>query len=381
MEQMRVNSVENYINIDQNMVVNEHMDAVEWHDVRKAPISIHGLYEPETEPFFHRIPLDIAAATSPGVDKLNGACAGGRVRFSTDSPYIAVRATYRAVSRASHLSLVSTSGFDLYIDDEYGSRYVKEFRMPYYMVDYYEQIVHLESETFRSYTLNLPWHACVESLEVGLKPGARLGAARPYRDIKPVVIYGSSIVQGSAASRPGNIYPLVISRQLNVDVRNLGFAGTAKGEKVLVDWMATLPMSVFICDYDHNAPTVEHLHKTHYAMYETIREKNPDLPYIMISAPNYCTSIRAQEKLLQRRDVVMSSYLRARQNGDKQVYFIDGMSFFSGAYQYEYSMDGLHPNDAGFLRMADSIGTVVRHVLEKQVMSRIRLIKSLNAKS
>ena len=87
----------------------------------------------------------------------------------------------------------------------------------------------------------------------------------------------------------------------------------------------------------------------------------------MISAPNYCTSIRAQEKLLQRRDVVMSSYLRARQNGDKQVYFIDGMSFFSGAYQYEYSMDGLHPNDAGFLRMADSIGTVVRHVLEKQV--------------
>ena len=60
---------------------------------------------------------------SPKVDKLNRECAGGRVRFSTDSPYIAVRATYRAVGRASHLTLVSTAGFDLYIDGEYTVRF------------------------------------------------------------------------------------------------------------------------------------------------------------------------------------------------------------------------------------------------------------------
>ncbi|MBQ8814905.1 MAG: hypothetical protein IJZ85_10480 [Lachnospiraceae bacterium] len=359
--------MDNYINVDQNMIVNTTIDdvAVEWHDVRKSPISLHGLYEPESEPFFYRIPLDVAAATSGGVDRLNRECTGGRVRFSTDSPYIAVRATYRAVGRSSHLTLVSTSGFDLYIDGEYGSRYVKEFRMPYDMVDCYEQIIYLDSDTFRSYTINMPVHACVESMEIGLKPGARLDAARPYRDIKPVVIYGSSIVHGTAASRPGNIYPAVISRKLNVDVRNLGFSGNAKGEKVLVDWMATLPMSVFVCDYDYNAPTVEHLEQTHYAMYETIREKNPELPYIMISRPNYWTSIRNQEEILQRRDVVMYSYLAARKNGDKYVYFIDGMSFFGGENQYEYTLDGVHPNDAGFLRMGDCIGTVIRHVLEK----------------
>ena len=359
--------MENYINVDQNMVVSTTIGdvPVEWHDVRKAPISIHGLYQPETEPFFHRVPLDIAEATSPGVDKLNRECAGGRVRFSTDSPYIAVRATYRAVGRSSHLTLVSTSGFDLYIDGEFGSRYVKEFRMPYDMVDRYEQIIHLEKECYRSYTINMPVHACVESLEIGLKPGAKLGEGKPYRDIDPVVIYGSSIVHGTAASRPGNIYPAVISRDLNVDVKNLGFSGKALGEKVLAEWMATLPMSVFVCDYDHNAPNVEHLKATHYALYETIREKNPDVPYIMITRPNYWTTIRIQEEVLQRRDVVMESYLKARQKGDKNVYFIDGMSFFGGVHQYEYTLDGVHPNDAGFLRMADGIGTVIRHALEK----------------
>ena len=123
--------MESYINIDKNMVVNTTIGDVEvaWHDARRAPFSLHGLWEPETTPYFCRVPDDVAAATSEGVDKLSRESAGGRVRFSTNSPYIAVRAKFLVVGRSSHLSLISTSGFDLYIDGEYGSRFVKEFRM------------------------------------------------------------------------------------------------------------------------------------------------------------------------------------------------------------------------------------------------------------
>ena len=35
-------------------------------------------------------------------------------------------------------------------------------------------------------------------------------------------------------------------------------------------------MSIFVCDYDHNAPNVEHLAKTHFPFYEIIRAKNPE---------------------------------------------------------------------------------------------------------
>lgn len=86
-------------------------------------------------------------------------------------------------------------------------------------------------------------------------------------------------------------------------------------------------MSVFICDYYHNASTVEHLEATHYSMYKIIREKNPELPYIMISRPDYWTQMTEQSDILKRRDVIMSSYLKARQTGDGNVYFIDGLSF------------------------------------------------------
>jgi len=358
--------MESYINVDKNMIVNTTIGDAEvvWHDVRKAPFSLHGFYKPETEPFFYRVKRDVAQATSEGVDLLSQESAGGRVRFSTDSPYIAIRAKFRAVGRSSHLTLVSTAGFDLYIDGEYGSRYVAEYRMPYDMVDTYEQIIYLEKSCMRSYTINFPVHSVVETLEVGLKPGAAVAASRPYRDILPVTFYGSSIVHGTAATRPGLIYPCVISRDLNIDFRNIGFSGKALGEPVLGKWLAELPTSVFICDYDHNAPNPEHLEATHYPFYEIIREKNPDLPYIMITRPNFWTCRNDQDVILRRRDIVMQSYLKARAAGDRNVYFIDGLSFFTAPAQYGFTMDAIHPNDAGFQRMADSIGTFIRYILE-----------------
>lgn len=359
--------MENFINVDKNMIVNTTIGDVDvkWYDVRKAPFSVHGLYKPETEPFFHRMPFDVAAATSEAVESLQQESAGGRVRFSTDSPYIAIRAKFRVVGRSPHLTLVSTSGFDLYMDGEFGSHFVKEFRMPYNMTDSYEQIIHLDRGAMRSFTISMPVHAVVETLEVGVNPGSVIKEAIAYRDIKPVIFYGSSIVHGTAASRPGNIYPSIISRDLNIDHLNLGFSGNAKGETAIAEWMATLPMSIFVCDYDHNAPSTEHLEATHYNMYEIIRKKNPDVPYIMITRPNYWYVCKNCEEVMKRRDVIMSSYLKARQTGDKNVWFIDGMGFFADYRQNEYVVDGAHPQDAGFIRMAEGIGSLIRYILQK----------------
>lgn len=360
--------MENYMSVDKNMIDQSMIGNTEvvWYDIKQKPFSLHGFYDPLNTPYYRRVPADVAAATSEGVDKLARESAGGRVRFATDSPFIAIRAKFLVVGRSPRMCLTGTAGFDLYEDGELGSRFLKEFRMPYEMVDSYEQLLKTHGNTMRTFTINFPLHAVVESLEVGLKPGAALGEAKPYRDIEPIVFYGSSIVHGTAASRPGLTYESLISREMNLDYTNLGFSGQAKAEGVLCEWMATLPMSIFVCDYDHNAPTVEHLENTHYAMYETIRKKNPDLPYVMITRPDYWTQYGDQENILQRRDVIMASYLKARATGDKNVYFIDGLGFNVEPHQYEMSVDSIHPNDTGFVRMADTIGTIIRHILVKK---------------
>lgn len=361
--------MENYANIDKNMVAEATIgDAqVVWYDVRKAPFSLYGLFNPESEEIFRRLPKEVAESVSEGAAALAENPAGGKVRFSTNSPYIAIRAKYRSVARFSLKNLVASAGFDLYVDGEFGSRYMKEFRPPYDLEDSYEQIIRLDGESMRSFTINFPTHSVVERLEVGLKPDAKVGEhSYPYRKKLPVVIYGSSIVHGTGASHPGMIYPSIISRELNLDVLNLGFSGKALGEEPMAEWISTLPMSVFVCDYDHNTPSHEHLEKTHYRFYEIVRKKNPSVPYVMITRPNFWTCSDAADEIMKRREVIMRSYLKARENGDKNVYFVDGFDFWVAPHTYDFSVDRLHPNDAGYIRMADSIGTLIRYILESK---------------
>ena len=358
--------MESYIELDKNMAVSSTIGdvAVVWHDVRKAPFTLHGFYRPQEEPYFHRLPDEVGEATSPSVAKLQQESAGGRARFSTDSSFIAIRAKFRVVGRSSHLSLVATAGFDLYEDGPFGSRYVREFRMPYDMTDRYEQLIQLPRTGMRAYTINFPIHSVVETLEVGLAPEAHLAPGAKYRDIPQIVFYGSSIVHGTAAGRPGLTYEGHISRELNMDYINLGFSGHAMGEQAITRYMTTLPMSVFVCDYDHNSPSPEYLNETHYPMYETFRKALPEMPYIMITRPNFYTSETVAGTVMARRDIIMRSYLKAREAGDRNVYFIDGTSFFADEHLYSNTMDHVHPNDLGFVRMAQGIGTVIRHILE-----------------
>lgn len=75
----------------------------------------------------------------------------------------------------------------------------------------------------------------------------------------------------------------MVCRRNNIDFINLGFSGSEKGEDAIVDYMAGLEMSAFVCDYDHNAPDAEHLVATNYKMYEKIRKAHPNIPYIILS--------------------------------------------------------------------------------------------------
>ena len=135
----------------------------------------------------------------------------------------------------------------------------------------------------------------------------------------------------------------------------------------MVDYLSNLPMSAFVSDYDHNAPTADHLKNTHYRMYEKIRAKHPDLPYIMISRPDvlnneYSSKIARElgNGAIMRRDVIYESYRRAIESGDRNVYFIDGDSFFAGEYQDCATVDSTHPNDYGMVCMADVIGCMIK---------------------
>ena len=176
---------------------------------------------------------------------------------------------------------------------------------------------------------------------------------------KPVVYYGSSITQGGCASRPGNAYTAAVARRFNANHINLGFSGNALGEMEMAEYIADISMSAFVFDYDHNAPTLEHLENTHKPMFDIIRKSNPNLPIVMLTRPKYKTWWY-EDKC---RDIIKATYDIARANGDENVYFIDGTTLMETA-GFEGTVDSAHPNDLGFSSMAKAVGDVLQKVLQ-----------------
>jgi lysophospholipase L1-like esterase len=122
-------------------------------------------------------------------------------------------------------------------------------------------------------------------------------------------------------------------------------------------------MSVFVLDYDHNAPTTEHLTETFEPFYRAVRAKHPDMPILFVTAPDTHQYIHGSTARDTRRAVIYSVYRKALAEGDRNIHYIDGDTLFEGEHHDIYTVDGCHPTDAGAICMADRIGHVLATLL------------------
>ena len=340
--------------VDKNLAVERApWDApIVYLDAKDKPFSIHGLCRIEKGKNFTRIPEDVAAATSDGVGFLNYHTAGGRIRFSTNSPWIALKVKMPYGEVMAHITQLGQSGFDFYYSEKGNYKYGGSL-IPWQRDEKgYETSMQTDGK-WHTYTLYMPLYDPVDEVYVGLHAEAEIEPPEDYTYKVPVLYYGSSITQGGCASRPGNSYQAMISRRVDADYINLGFSGNAKGEPVMREYLAGIESSVFVCDYDHNAPDPEHLEKTHRPLYEAYRAAHPDTPIVFVTRPNYNPDDPNDEL---RRRIVMKTYEDALKSGDTKVSFVDGSHLFDGPYADSCTVDGCHPNDLGFYRMAMKIG-------------------------
>lgn len=344
--------------IDRNMAVVTRIEDpdVVWHNVHDAPFSLHGFCMPqEADDAFRRLPQEVAASVSDHVLQLSAHTAGCRVRFKTNSPYVALHVELSELYPMDHMALTGIYGFDLYIKAEGEYLYRGTFRPSVKRERVYEGRVLLPGG-MQEVTIHFPLYNGVDRLFVGVKEGSEVLSSAPYAHEKPVVYYGSSITQGGCASRPGNAYPAMISRMLDCDHINLGFSGSCKAEEAMARFIAALPMSVFVYDYDHNAPDAAFLAQTHEKFFRILRKLRPDLPVIFVTCPDFY--LREAQRT-PCYEVIHGTYQNALAAGDKNVAFIDGRALFEGFFRRDCTVDGTHPNDLGFMFMAEKIGREV----------------------
>ncbi len=339
--------------IDKNFKIETKVkrDGLKFYSADEATFKIYGVFREGDR--YRRMPEAVAKTVNEGVYRLHANTAGGRVRFVTDSPYIAIHAKMDNIGKMPHFAITGSAGFDLYLNNVYRATFVP----PLDMADGYEACIDLNGKEEREVLINFPLYSDVKELYIGLQEGAVIKDAKPYKNAKPVVYYGSSITQGGCASRPGMSYQGIISRLFDYDYINLGFSGNALAENEMTEYIKSLDMSVFVYDYDHNAPNVEHLKNTHERMFNAIREKHPYLPVIMMSRPKHLLT----EEETERRAVVETTYLNAIDAGDKNVYFLDGAAL-TGLCKESGNVDNSHPTDFGFASMAQALTEVLVNI-------------------
>ena len=272
--------------LDLNFKFNDILDCkeeLEWHSFDENIFDLYGVFYSEKDEEFLRLPKEIAKATSEGVSWLANQTSGGRLRFCTDSKIVAIQAVEGLCAFKSHIPITGQMGFALYTDDKYERSFAPDLTAIenrqnelFSFSTYFKTIYPKQQGEFYNYDLYFPLYSSVKKLYIGVIKGSKFQAPKKYSSKLPIVYYGSSITQGACASHPGNEYQGHIGRALELDYINLGFAGKAKGEQVMAEYISTIPHSLFVMDYDNNAPTLEHLEKTHYAFYKTYRQKHKD---------------------------------------------------------------------------------------------------------
>ena len=325
------------------------------------PVKIFGIAHFEEHKNLRRLP-DNVLNSIPSLEFLGKRVPGARMAFKTNSKSFTVKIAFETLSVDIGMAIYSCQSAFVYVGERQSAEFVGIVNPDNYDCKCFERTF-TKSDKMEDITIFLPRNEIIESVSVLIEDEASIEEPTPYKYKTPVLFYGSSITEGGIACNITNGYNAIISRHLDVDYYNLGFSGNAKGELEMADYINTIDMSIFVYDYDHNAPTVDHLRRTHEPFFKRIREKNPSLPIVMMTRP--CANYRSDE--IARREVVYTTYKNAIAMGDKNVYFIDGEEFFKNDKDKEYCfIDTIHPNDLGFSKMANVIEPLIKKILDNR---------------
>jgi lysophospholipase L1-like esterase len=184
--------------------------------------------------------------------------------------------------------------------------------------------------------------------------------ARAAEKQKPLVFYGTSITQGGCASRPGMAYAAILGRRLDRPTINLGFSGNGRMDPEVASLLAELDPAVYVIDCVPNMGPADVASRTE-PLVQRIRKARPQTPILLVEDRTYTNAplLPALEQRHQAsRQALRSAYEALTASGIKNLYYLEGETLLGD--DREDTVDGSHPTDLGFMRMADALGAALQ---------------------
>jgi hypothetical protein len=346
-------------------------DEMRW--ITAQELTIEGRGWNDTRSFFDRLPAKAEGRVPSAVWNLSHDSAGMCVRFATDATAIDVRwiLTSPELSSMPHMAATGCSGVDLYVKSSSGQWRWLAVGQPTAQSNQVELVKGL-APSKREYALYLPLYNGIASLEVGV-PGeaavAPVGLWGPEVP-KPIVFYGTSILQGASASRPGMVHSAILGRRFQLPVINLGFSGSGKMEPVMADLLAELDPSVYVLDCLPNMNAGQVAERVE-PFVRTLRQAHAHSPIVLVEDRRFPDGFLVARKAKTNDNnhaALRAVFDRLTKSGIKNIYYIPGDSLLGD--DGEGTVDSSHPTDLGFLRQADAFARVLKPLLKKAYLVR-----------
>jgi lysophospholipase L1-like esterase len=192
-----------------------------------------------------------------------------------------------------------------------------------------------------------------------------------------VLIHGDSITHGHGVFTPRETYVWQACERAGCVPLNLGFGGSAYGDKVVAEFIAgrndwdalviAIGTNSFGGQYQEKPETAAQYGEKYNTFLTTIREKHPTKPIIamtpILNRADHVGSKNRNGETPQDYRNAIAKVVKERQANDKNLYFVDGLKAV-GDPIYLLPTDVVHPNVAGSLRMADAVGAALKPVLK-----------------
>lgn len=338
-------------------------DDVRWHDMTTWGVEGRGWVEQERKRWFDRLPAKAEGRVTDAIWNLSQDSAGMMARFKTDAPTIYARYTLsKKQVGMPHMPATGVSGLDFYARDDSGRwRWVMVTKPTDRKVE--AVVVSGLAPGMREYAAYLPLYNGVESLEIGVPPGATFEGLPPRAE-KPIVFYGTSITHGASASRPGMVHTAILGRRFDRPVLNVGFSGNGKMDAAVGSLLAEIDAAIFVIDCLPNMGPVEVTAKCG-PLVKQLREAHPATPIVLVEDRRNTNSWILPERE-QHHDAnhaaLKAAYEQLVKEGVTGLFYIDGDHLFGN--DAEGATDALHASDLGFMRQADIFEPVLRAALE-----------------
>lgn len=318
-----------------------------------------------------RFPKELESQISADLWGCSLQTSGARIRFASDTTSLGIAGSYAPYDphmAMNNMCRIGQAGVDVYANGRF------------WMTVFPEEEPEIEKRFFggaarqvREFTVYLPLYHHFTFQHLSFDDEATLAPPAPFAVPKPVVFYGTSITQGGCASRPGLSYQAMLCRELNLDFANLGFSGLGKGEVEVAKAIAQIDAACYVLDYGQNNPTVEDFASVYPPFLAEIRAARPDTPIVLTTPIPYTGELWDQEfRAFQerRREVVRAAYQAQVAAGDKHVWLVEGHDLLAPGGDGQ--VDGGHPNDLGFVSLAQGLRAPLCRALGLPVRPRVR---------